>query len=186
MGLAELHDVADVARADAQRLGRDDGVLGGDQSVAAGQHEVAEARRDAVRHARDAFDAGGGEQVHPLLKVGDEDAAPSGARAMNGWSSQVTASRSLSAWSSISMIEYSIMLPAVGARMAACRMVCFSSSRERRRVRRSASSSGRSAGRSSRFSLDHASLLGLVSKGHATSLGRRPARSVPAEARRPA
>ena len=28
-----------------------------------------------------------------------------GARAMNGWSSQVTASRSLSAWSSISMIE---------------------------------------------------------------------------------
>jgi len=47
---------------------------------------------------------------------------------MNGWWSQVTASRSLSAWSSISMIEYSIRLPAVGARIVVCKIACFASS----------------------------------------------------------
>ena len=41
---------------------------------------------------------------------------------MNGWSSQVMASLSLTAWSVMSSIEYSIMLPAVGARIAALRM----------------------------------------------------------------
>ncbi len=46
---------------------------------------------------------------------------------MNGWWSQVSASVSLRAWSSISMIEYNTMLPAVGARTAECRMARFSS-----------------------------------------------------------
>ncbi len=76
VGLGLLHDVADVARADAERLGRDDGVLRGDEGVAAGEQQVADARGDPVRHAVHLVDPGDREQVHPLLVVGDEEEDP--------------------------------------------------------------------------------------------------------------
>lgn len=50
-----------------------------------------------------------------------------GAAAIKGWWSQVMASLSFRAWSVTSKMEYSMEFPAVGARMAAFRMACFSS-----------------------------------------------------------
>jgi hypothetical protein len=71
-----LEHVPDVARADAQRFRRDDRVLRGDEGVRARQQQVAGAGRAAVPHARQPIDARDGEQVDPLLVVGDEDKHP--------------------------------------------------------------------------------------------------------------
>ena len=45
LGVAVLHDIADVARADAKALGGHNGILGGDGGIGDGQHQITHARR---------------------------------------------------------------------------------------------------------------------------------------------
>ena len=74
--LAVLEDVADVARADAQRLGGEHGSLRRDQRVGARHQEVPGAGGHALRHPRHPVDPGDAEEVHPLLPVGEKDEHP--------------------------------------------------------------------------------------------------------------
>ena len=130
--LGVLDDVADIAAPQPQGLGGNHGVLRGDHGILSRDGKVAQTRRAAGRLAR-TLDKLGLKAAHVLkqidpLGIVDHKYKCPGRLAIMGWWSHRSARRSSVARSRTLTMEYIIMAPADGARLAACKIAARCSS----------------------------------------------------------